>query len=145
MSTFTLNNSVTIPTIGLGVFQSSPEDTSGAVTSALEAGYRHIDTAASYGNEREVGQGLRASGLDRSEVFLETKLWISDYGYEQALHGVDKSADKLGVEQIDLLLLHQPLPSDLERSEEHTSELQSRGHLVCRLLLEKKQASHSIR
>src|SRR5699024_10343960 len=114
MSTFTLNNSVTIPTIGLGVFQSSPEDTSGAVASALEAGYRHIDTAASYGNEREVGQGLRASGLDRSEVFLETKLWISDYGYEQALHGVDKSADKLGVEQIDLLLLHQPLPSDLE-------------------------------
>src|SRR5690625_6049609 len=115
MSTFTLNNSVTIPTIGLGVFQSTPEDTSGAVASALEAGYRHIDTAASYGNEREVGQGLRASGLDRSEVFLETKLWISDYGYEQALHGVDKSADKLGVEQIDLLLLHQPLPSDLDR------------------------------
>src|SRR5690625_7928430 len=62
LSTFTLNNSVTIPTIGLGVFQSSPEDTSGAVASALEAGYRHIDTAASYGNEREVGQGLRASG-----------------------------------------------------------------------------------
>lgn len=116
MTAFSLNNSVTLPGLGLGVFQTAPEETSAAVASALEAGYRHIDTAAAYGNEREVGQGLHRSGVDRSEVFLETKLWISDYGYEQALHGIDKSADKLGVEQIDLLLLHQPLPSDFERT-----------------------------
>src|SRR5699024_766765 len=79
-------------------------------------GYRHVDTAASYGNEREVGQALRESGLDRSEVFLETKLWISDYGYDEALHAFEKSAGKLGVDQIDLLLLHQPLTSDFERT-----------------------------
>src|SRR5699024_7897565 len=68
------------------------------------------------GNEREVGEALRRSGLDRSEVFVETKLWISDYGYDEALHAFDKSAGKLGVEQIDLLLLHQPLTSDFERT-----------------------------
>src|SRR5699024_527168 len=85
-------------------------------TEALRLGYRLIDTAASYGNEREVGQALRASDVDRSEVFLETKLWISDYGYDQALHGFEKSAAKLGVEQIDLLLLHQPLTSDFEKT-----------------------------
>ena len=112
---FTLNNGVTMPTLGLGVFQTPPEETSAAVAEALRIGYRHIDTAAAYGNEREVGEGLRASGVDRSEVFLEAKLWITDYGYDQALHGFEKSAAKLGVDQIDLLLLHQPLTSDFER------------------------------
>src|SRR5690606_18315960 len=110
----TLNNHVTMPTLGLGVFQTPPEETTAAVAEALRLGYRHIDTAASYGNEREVGEGLRDSGVDRSEVFLETKLWISDYGYGPALHGFEKSAAKLGVEQIDLLLLHQPLTSEFE-------------------------------
>ena len=113
---FTLPNGVTMPALGLGVFQTPPEETSAAVAEALRLGYRHIDTAASYGNEREVGEGLRASGVDRSEVFLETKLWISDYGYGPALHGFEKSAAKLGVDQIDLLLLHQPLTSDFERT-----------------------------
>ena len=113
---FTLPNGVTMPALGLGVFQTPPEETSAAVAEALRLGYRHIDTAASYGNEREVGEGLRASGVDRSEVFLETKLWISDYGYRPALHGFEKSAAKLGVDQIDLLLLHQPLTSDFERT-----------------------------
>ena len=87
-----------------------------AVEAALRDGYRHIDTAAAYGNEREVGEALRASGLDRSEVFLETKIWISDYGYEKTLHGFEKSAGKLGVEQIDLLILHQALPSAFDRT-----------------------------
>jgi diketogulonate reductase-like aldo/keto reductase len=114
VSTLTLNNGVTMPALGLGVFQTPPEETRDAVTAALRAGYRHIDTAAAYGNERQVGEAVRSSGVDRSEVFLETKIWISDYGYDQTLHGFDKSARKLGVDQIDLLILHQALPSQFE-------------------------------
>jgi diketogulonate reductase-like aldo/keto reductase len=114
VSTLTLNNGVTLPAVGLGVFQTPPEETRSAVTAALEAGYRHIDTAAGYGNERQVGEAVAASGLDRSEVFVETKIWISDYGYDQTLHGFEKSARKLGVDQIDLLILHQPLPSEFD-------------------------------
>lgn len=110
-SPFTLNNGVEMPSIGLGVFQTSPEDTVAAVEEALRVGYRHIDTAAAYGNEAQVGEGIRRSGLDRDEVFVETKLWISDYGTEASVHGFEKSAAKLGVETIDLLLLHQALPS----------------------------------
>jgi diketogulonate reductase-like aldo/keto reductase len=111
-----LNNGVEIPALGLGVFQTPPDETRDAVGAALNAGYRHIDTAASYGNERQVGEALRSSEVDRSEVFLETKIWISDYGYVETLHGFEKSARKLGVEQIDLLILHQPLPSAFERT-----------------------------
>src|SRR6201991_5126355 len=111
-----LNNGVTMPVLGLGVFQSPPEETAAAVAAALRDGYRHIDTAAAYGNEREVGDALRASGLERSEVFLETKIWISDYGYDETLHGFEKSATKLGVEQIDLLILHQALPSAFDQT-----------------------------
>ena len=106
-----LNNGVELPALGLGVFQSPPTETAAAVEAAIATGYRLIDTAASYLNEREVGEGLRRSGVSRDEVFLETKVWISDYGYDAALHAFDKSARKLGVDQIDLLLLHQPLPS----------------------------------
>ena len=112
----TLNNGVVMPALGFGVFQTPPEQTVASVAEALRVGYRLIDTAASYFNEREVGEGIRQSGLDRSEVFIETKLWISDYGYDEALHAFDKSAGKLGVEQIDLLLLHQPLPTDFDKT-----------------------------
>jgi diketogulonate reductase-like aldo/keto reductase len=112
VSSLTLNNGVTLPALGLGVFQTPPDETRDAVTAALEAGYRHIDTAAAYGNERQVGEGIAASKLDRSDVFVETKIWISDYGYDQTLHGFEKSARKLGVDQIDLLILHQALPSE---------------------------------
>ena len=111
-----LNNGVEIPAIGLGVFQTPPEETARAVESALAVGYRHIDTAAAYANEREVGEAIRRSGLDRDDVFIETKVWISDYGYEETLHAFDKSAAKLGVERIDLLLLHHPLPSAFDRT-----------------------------
>ncbi|HEY4649711.1 MAG TPA: aldo/keto reductase [Gemmatimonadales bacterium] len=111
-----LNNGVEIPALGLGVFQSPPEVTAGAVEAALQAGYRLIDTAAAYLNEREVGEGLRRSGIPRGEVFLETKVWISDYGYEATLHAFEKSARKLGVDQLDLLLLHQPLSSAFQRT-----------------------------
>ena len=93
-----------------------PDETRDAVRAALAAGYRHIDTAAAYGNEQQVGEAVHASDLDRSEVFLETKIWISDYGYDETLRGFEKSAGKLGVEQIDLLILHQALPSAFGRT-----------------------------
>ena len=113
-STLTLNNGVVMPALGFGVFQTPPDETRSAVSAALEAGYRHIDTAAAYGNERQVGEAVASSGVDQSEVFLETKIWISDYGYDKTLHGFEKSARKLGVDQIDLLLLHQALPSKFD-------------------------------
>ncbi|MFL6136072.1 MAG: aldo/keto reductase [Nocardioidaceae bacterium] len=116
MDQLKLNNDVEIPALGLGVFQTPPEETRAAVEAALTTGYRHIDTAAAYGNEREVGQAIHASGLDREEVFIETKIWISDYGYDQTLHGFEKSAGKLGVDQLDLLILHQALPSDFDKT-----------------------------
>ncbi|MDR6686907.1 diketogulonate reductase-like aldo/keto reductase [Arthrobacter sp. 1088] len=112
----TLNNGVAMPALGLGVFQSAPKETTAAVEVALATGYRHIDTAAAYGNEREVGEGIRKSGLERSEVFIETKVWVSDYGYEQTLHAWDKAVGKLGVESLDLLILHQPAPDRFEKT-----------------------------
>jgi diketogulonate reductase-like aldo/keto reductase len=102
----TLNNGVPMPALGFGVFQTPPDVTAQAVRTALATGYRLIDTAAAYGNEREVGQAISHSGLARDEVFIETKIWISDYGYDQTLHAFDKSAGKLGVDRIDLLILH---------------------------------------
>jgi 2,5-diketo-D-gluconate reductase A len=111
-----LNNGVSMPALGMGVYQSKPEETTTAVVTALNAGYRHIDTAAAYFNEAEVGEGLRRADVDRADVFVETKLWISDYGYDEALHGFEKSTRKLGVDQIDLLLLHQPLPTHFDKT-----------------------------
>lgn len=107
----TLNNGVTMPALGFGVFQAAPEETVAAVSSALETGYRLIDTAAAYGNEREVGEAIRTSGIPRDEIFIETKVWISDFGYDETLHAFEKSTGKLGVDQLDLLILHQALPS----------------------------------
>ncbi|WP_326761637.1 aldo/keto reductase [Streptomyces phaeochromogenes] len=115
-NTITLNNGVDMPALGLGVFQTPPDVTTASVEEALRVGYRHIDTAAAYANEREVGEGIRRSGLARDEVFVETKIWISDYGYDATLHAFHKSADKLGVEQLDLLLLHQALPTAFDRT-----------------------------
>jgi 2,5-diketo-D-gluconate reductase A len=109
-----LNNGVQMPALGFGVFQTPPDETITAVGAALAVGYRQIDTAAAYGNEREVGEAIRRSGLDRSEVFVETKVWISDYGYHETLHAFDKSAAKLGIDQIDLFILHQALPGEFE-------------------------------
>jgi diketogulonate reductase-like aldo/keto reductase len=114
--TLELNNGVQMPALGLGVFQTPPDETRDAVRAALSAGYRHIDTAAAYGNERQVGEAVHSSDVDGSQVFLETKTWISDYGYDETLHGFEKSARKLGVDQIDLLILHQALPSAFDRT-----------------------------
>jgi diketogulonate reductase-like aldo/keto reductase len=111
---FTLNNGVTIPVLGFGVFQTPPDETIAAVETALQVGYTHIDTAATYGNEREVGKAIQQSGLARDDIFIETKVWITDFGYDATLHAFDKSAGKLGVEQLDLLILHQALPAEFD-------------------------------
>ena len=113
-TTFKLNNSVEMPVLGLGVFQSSPEETSAAVEAAIANGYRLIDTAASYGNEPEVGEAIRASGIDRGELFITTKLWYSDYGYDEALVGFEGCLGRLGLDYIDLFLLHHPVPTDFD-------------------------------
>src|SRR5215813_15427645 len=115
----TLNNGRTIPQFGFGVFQIRPADTAAAVATALEAGYRHIDTAEMYGNEKEVGTAIAKSGLDRADVFVTSKLNNGFHRPDDARRAFAES-----------------------RSEEHTSELQSRPHLVCRLLLEKKKKHH---
>jgi diketogulonate reductase-like aldo/keto reductase len=112
----TLGNGVEMPALGLGVFQSSPEDTAAAVESALRTGYRLIDTAAAYLNEKQVGEGIQASGVDRSEIFVETKVWISQYGYDETLHAFDLSTRKLGLDYLDLLILHQPTPKQFDRT-----------------------------
>lgn len=109
-----LNNGVEMPLVGLGVFQIPVEQTAGAVEIAIDVGYRLIDTAAVIGNEREVGEGIRRSGIDRGALFVTTKLWISDYGYENALRAVDASLRRLGLDYIDLHLLHEPLPNDFD-------------------------------
>ncbi len=113
--TLTLNNGVAMPVLGFGVFQSPPEETTAAVETAIADGYRLIDTAASYDNEREVGAAIRASGIDRTEIFVTTKLWISDYGYE-ALRGFDGCLRRLGLDYVDLFLLHQPVPTYFDRT-----------------------------
>jgi diketogulonate reductase-like aldo/keto reductase len=125
MEIVTLNSGVEMPGLGLGVFQTPPDETRDAVGAALATGYRHIDTAAAYANERQVGEAVHSSDLDRSEVFLETKIWISDYGYAETLHGFEKSARKLGVDRIDLLILHQALPSAFDRTLEAYGALET--------------------
>ncbi|MDX3234422.1 aldo/keto reductase [Streptomyces sp. ME03-5709C] len=106
----TLNNGVTMPQLGFGVFQVPDADTKAAVTSALEAGYRSIDTAAIYGNEAGVGQALAASGIARDELFVTTKLWNGDQGYDSTLAAFDASLVKLGLDHVDLYLIHWPAP-----------------------------------
>lgn len=112
----TLNNGVEMPALGFGVYQTPPEETAEAVATALATGYRLIDTAAGYRNERGVGEAIRASGLHRDEVFIETKVWITDFGFDETLHAFDKSSRKLGVDTIDLLILHQALPTAFDRT-----------------------------
>ncbi|NDZ97507.1 aldo/keto reductase [Streptomyces sp. SID6673] len=109
-----LDNGIHIPALGFGVYQTPPDETATAVETALSTGYRHIDTAAAYLNESGVGEAIRRSGIDRAELFIETKIWITDYGYDATLHAFDKAAGKLGVEQIDLLILHQALPGEFD-------------------------------
>ncbi|MCB8838928.1 aldo/keto reductase [Aurantimonas sp. VKM B-3413] len=99
-----------IPQVGLGVWQTPNEDAAAVVSAALAAGYRHIDTAAAYGNEEGVGEGIRASEIGRDEIFVTTKLWNNDQGYDAALKAFDTSLERLGLESVDLYLIHWPMP-----------------------------------
>jgi 2,5-diketo-D-gluconate reductase A len=107
----TLRDGVDIPQLGFGVFQVPPEDTAEVTTRALLTGYRHIDTAAAYQNEAAVGQAFKASGLDRDEVFVTTKCFNDNHGYEQARKAFQASLDKLELDFVDLYLIHWPVPS----------------------------------
>lgn len=104
----TLNNGVSMPQVGYGVFQTPPEATAAAVREALEVGYRHVDTAQAYANEEGVAQGLADSGVPREDVFITTKVWISNAGQGPAARSIDGSLRRLGSDYIDLLLVHQP-------------------------------------
>ncbi|WP_353946846.1 aldo/keto reductase [Streptomyces sp. HUAS MG91] len=108
--TVTLNNAVEIPQLGFGTFQIPPEETRGTTLAALEAGYRHIDTAQMYGNEKEVGQAVRDSGLDRADVFVTSKLNNDAHAHDDALRAFDVTMEKLGLDHLDLFLIHWPVP-----------------------------------
>lgn len=108
--TVKLNDGHDIPQLGFGVFKVDPAETERIVTDALEAGYRHIDTAAIYGNEQGVGAALEKSGIPRDELFVTTKLWNSDQGTQSALDAIDLSLEKLGLDRVDLYLIHWPRP-----------------------------------
>ncbi|MCP2279973.1 2,5-diketo-D-gluconate reductase A [Nocardia amikacinitolerans] len=109
MPSIVLNDGNVIPQLGFGVFQVPPEDVFDVVTAALDAGYRSIDTAAIYGNEQGTGQAIRAFGLPRDEVYVTTKLWNADQGYDATLRAFDASMDKLGLDYLDLYLIHWPV------------------------------------
>lgn len=108
----TLHDGVEIPQLGFGVFQVPPERTQQVVEEALETGYRHIDTAAAYRNERGVGAALAASGIPREEIFVTTKLWNSQQGHDSTLEAFEKSVDRLGTGYVDLYLIHWPVPTE---------------------------------
>ena len=108
MQYLTLNNGVKMPILGFGVYQIPPEETKQAVLDAIDMGYRSIDTAQSYFNERQVGEAIAECGVPREELFITTKVWIENYGYDKCRASVLESLEKLGLEYIDLVLLHQP-------------------------------------
>ena len=124
----TLNNGVMIPRLGLGVYQSSPgQVTQKAVEYALKIGYRHIDTARIYNNESDVGSALRNSGIRREDVFITTKLWNSDQGYETALKACDASLKRLGLKYLDLYLIHWPVQETRDESWKALAQLLKEG------------------
>ena len=104
-----LNNGIEMPIEGYGVFQIDPEETERCVLEALAAGYRSLDTAATYGNEEGVGKAIKKSGVAREDIFLTSKLWVADQGYEKAKKAFEKTLEKLGTDYLDLYLIHQPL------------------------------------
>lgn len=108
MKNLKLQNGIEIPTLGFGVFNISDEETKVAVAQAIKAGYRHIDTAQLYLNEKGVGEGIKASGVDRSELFITTKIWINNTNYDNTRASFERSLERLGLDYVDLLLIHQP-------------------------------------
>ena len=123
--TIILNNDVKMPALGLGVFLADGNETQNAVEIALANDYRLIDTASIYENELEVGRGIKANGIDRKELFVTTKLWITDYGYDETLKAFDQSLQKLGLDYLDLYLLHWPTPSNFEKTIESWRAMES--------------------
>ncbi|MCM3069275.1 aldo/keto reductase [Staphylococcus warneri] len=128
MKTIKLNETIEIPALGFGVFQIPQEQTKDAVVNAIQAGYRHIDTAQSYMNETEVGEGIKASGIDRSELFITTKVWIENVNYEDTLKSIERSLERLQLDYIDLVLIHQPY-NDVYGSWKALEELQENGKI----------------
>src|SRR5215831_13337607 len=130
---YVLNNNVEIPALGLGLYQVPSGGTAQeAIECALEAGYRHFDTAAAYGNERDLGRALAASGIPRDELFITTKLWNSDHGYDAALRAFEKSRSKLRLDYIDLYLIHWPVQKLRNESWRALLALYDRG--LCRAI-----------
>ncbi|KGL39609.1 2,5-diketo-D-gluconic acid reductase [Listeria newyorkensis] len=129
MKTVTLNNGVEIPILGFGTFQiTDPEQAETAVQEAIQAGYRHIDTAQSYMNEETVGRGIAKSGVAREELFITTKIWVENASYDGVLSSFDRSLQRLGLDYIDLLLIHQPY-SDVYGAWRAMEELQEQGKI----------------
>ncbi len=112
VTALTLHDGVEIPQLGYGVFQIPPEETQEAVEDALGVGYRHVDTAAAYRNEAGVGAAIAASGVSREDVFVTTKLWNSEQGYDSTLRAFEKSLERLGMDRVDLYLIHWPMPTE---------------------------------
>ena len=127
-STVKLNNGVEIPWVGLGVFKSVPgQETEQAVRWALEIGYRHVDTAAFYENEADVGRALKDSGVPRESVFITTKVWNTDQGYQQTLKAFDRSRGKLGLDVVDLYLVHWPVKAKYKETWKAMEKLLAEG------------------
>ena len=126
MQNVALNNGVEMPILGFGVFQIAPDQTEQAVTDALAAGYRSLDTAAAYGNEEDVGRAIKNSGIPREELFVTTKLWVQDTGEENTKRAFETSLNKLGLDYLDLYLIHQPY-GDVHGSWRAMEELNREG------------------
>lgn len=126
MQTVKLNNDVEIPILGFGVYQIPPAETEQAVIDAIKAGYRHIDTAQAYANETEVGSGIKNSGVAREELFITTKIWVENVSYDGVMNSFQGSLDRLGIDYVDLLLIHQPY-NDVYGAWRAMDELQKSG------------------
>ncbi|MCT4457753.1 aldo/keto reductase [Lactiplantibacillus paraplantarum] len=129
MQTIKLNNGVAVPVLGFGTFQiTDPQEAEMAVREAIQAGYRHIDTAQSYQNEEAVGRGIATSGIDRKELFITTKIWVENTSYDGVMNSFQRSLDRLGLDYVDLLLLHQPY-NDTFGAWRAMEELQEQGKI----------------
>lgn len=128
-TTLQSNQTISVPQLGLGVWKSRPKECLEAVKSALSLGYRHIDTAAIYGNEADVGTAIKESGVKRSDIFLVTKLWNADQGYDTALRAIDVSLKKLGTDYVDMYLIHFPVSGKRNDSWKALEKLKQREKL----------------
>lgn len=125
---FTLNNGVSIPCVGFGTWQTpSGETAKNSVAAALRCGYRHVDTAAIYGNEESVGEGIRASGVNRGDIFLTTKHWVTERGYEKTIAAAEESLRRLGTDYLDLYLIHWPAVAKVDKNWQETNASTWRG------------------